>query len=92
MPCKKQVLNDLRYDVEQNLIACGKIKLYYNGSFDGELPGEYSVSPASVNIDAYPITGTGDKYKVRVESVSDASVYDESDNYFTITSTTKILL
>ncbi|MFH2141503.1 MAG: Ser-Thr-rich GPI-anchored membrane family protein [Bacteroidota bacterium] len=70
------------------LTSSVKIKLYYNGVLEAEIPGEYTGNSASVNFDTYVISGTGDKYKIRVESVSDQNIFDESDNYFTLTNST----
>ncbi|MFA5033868.1 MAG: C1 family peptidase [bacterium] len=67
-----------------NVTGDVKIDLYKGGVFNSTIVS--SVSNTGVYSWVVPTSlGTGADYKIRVSRVSNASVYDESDNYFTIT-------
>ena len=61
------------------------IKLYKNGSYNSLL-SSYTTNDGSYAWTISSSLSESDYYKIRIEEYNNSSVYDESDNYFTISS------
>ena len=61
------------------------IKLYKNGSYNSLL-SSYTTNDGSYTWTISSSLSESDYYKIRIEEYNNSSVYDESDNYFTISS------